>query len=210
MPTLAYTVMGIGGLSLPIPGFTRISTWWIDSTGNNGGGVLTSYGFDPVVPNQNMAPFALNDIVLGSLLLSSEFQVAQGQALTVKTLVLSPTTSCREEIDFVLLLKNSSLSAVLSVLRPDNINIFGDMGPMPSLTHTSPGVTTVVTPKVWNAGISLNGQRYGRPFHPGSLDKYLRVTSSCKPGQGSYQLAFGTYHSSRGPSAMIIGAVTLS
>ena len=47
--SITFSVVGSGGTSAPVAGFSDSPFWWIDSTGNVAGSALATYGFNPVV-----------------------------------------------------------------------------------------------------------------------------------------------------------------
>lgn len=203
---LSYAVSGYGGLSQPVAGFSTAPFMWIDWTGNVPGSVLTSYGFNPVLPGPD---FAYNPSVSnagGSLLLSSPFSVNAGSILTVTTSVFTAAQPSVDNIGFTLLLQDSTLKAILANVRPDNINHFGDFGALPGTIYAPPsaGVTMTATTSDYTAltGVSLGGAQYGQILDTGSCTGggggfgscVTNVTSSITPGAGTYQLLFGVYN----------------
>ena len=135
---LPASVSGYGGLSQPIAGFSTEPFAWIDWIGDVPGSVLMSQGFNPVLPGPGFAYKPSVSEAGGSLLLSSPFNINAGSTLTVTTSVFTAIRPNLDNIGFALLLQDSSLKTILSNVRSDNINHFGDFGALPGTIYTSP------------------------------------------------------------------------
>jgi len=216
--SLTYTVMGSGGQSQPIAGFSDSSFWWVDSTGTTPGSVLTGYGFDPVPPGPGQSPFFINQYASGSLLLSSSFTLTGTETLAVDFSSLWKNNQPWYEAEFALLLQNSHVVAVLADVRPDGINHTGDFGSMPGTAYAtpSPGVTTSTT-RANTTVVTLGGISYGQNSNQlgecvanGGACMTL-IASSITPGAGDYQLLFGAFNlgSPSGPSALALNLVSV-
>jgi len=94
---------------------------------------------------------------------------------------------------------------VLSALRPDGVNIIGDLGPVVYLAAPSAQVDS----KTRNAvEIVLNGVNYG-PVDSLSGNQSTYLSSSCAPAPGEYRILFGIFatlnHADPArPAAMIV------
>lgn len=213
--SLSYAVMGTGGTSQPIAGFSGSSFEWANNTGTVAGSVLTAYGFDPLqtIPGVT-ADYWINNDIRGSLLLSSTFSLNGTQTLDVTTMGLTLEGQDYVQIEFALLLENSQVAAVLTNTRPDGIDVFGDIGVTPSYTAPSAGVNTVSQTGTLSSIATIGGVDYGRDALPGDCGEncYTEISSSYTPNAGQYQLLFGSFTSdgsNNRPGAVIVQSVSV-
>src|SRR5690242_9820320 len=117
---LTYSVTGDGGISQPLAPISSNPFWWIDTKGTDSLG-LANYGFNPLLDNTTIDPGEWH----GSTLLSSPFDLQDGEALTVMADVFSNTgykgsLAVFNQAGFALLLQNSNvMSALLFDVRAD-------------------------------------------------------------------------------------------
>ena len=218
----SYTVIGNGAASSSISGLTDEPFWWIDYTGGAGFLDLESYGFypAPAVGDPSSAWYGAN--ASGSLLLSSPFDLADGESLTVEMALITEKRdrwNIDGDVGFALLLEEGVLRAVLANSRPDgNLSIYTSLSHPADLwlTPTSPGVTASTT--VGDAiEMTLGDGRYGQRLDTSyCVTECIRdITSTFSPGAGSYQLLFGMYNVSgeideERRSALLVKSVTVA
>jgi hypothetical protein len=212
--SITFSVVGSGGTSAPVAGFSDSPFWWIDSTGNVAGSALATYGFNPVVALPGSDVWGVDYGYPGSLLISNEFSLIDGEGLTIDMSVMAAHASPWDDIGFAVLLENSSVRAVLANTRPDGINHIGDFGSVPgtTLTSVSPGVATTVSTGDFSGVTTLGTSIYGQATSPADCfsNCITNITTSITPGAGTYQLLFGSfgYNSAHsGPTAVAVKSV---
>jgi hypothetical protein len=163
---LSYSVIGDGGFSQPVAGLSDVPFWWADNTGNvSAAYVQSTYGYSVVDAHPSRNPD------LGSLLVSSPFEVGAGQTLSFDVTWVSNEYQPPFDTAFALLLQGSSVVAVLYEAETGSNPMLGD-------------------------SVSLGGIQYGPcngfgcTFPTGST---APVTSSYSPGAGTFQLVFGVF-----------------
>jgi hypothetical protein len=214
-PVFADTVIGTGGVSPAVTGFSSTAFEWVDNTGGVNASVLSSvYGYNV---------FATGGATgAGSLLLSNPFTVNGTSTLDVNISLFTAENvgSSFNELGFVVLLQNSQMVAILAASRPDGINHDGDFGDMPGTTYLGPsaGVTTTLNTH-FNLSdlpvITLGSQQYGTLVDGSSCgDNCLTdINSMYTPGAGTYQLLYGSFYMGTGPNpnaaAVAVKSVTV-
>ena len=133
---LSFSVLGTGGVSPPVAGFSESSFAWVDNTGAVAGSAFGAYGFNPVpgVPS-------VTDDGVGSLMLSSAFSMNDGDLLSVSLSVLTASEQ-KGGYGFALLLEDSQLRSIIANVRPDGRATVSDQPhpPQYDFVGTSPGV----------------------------------------------------------------------
>jgi hypothetical protein len=200
---LGFTIQGRGGA---IPGHGGHCRCWIDNSGGVPWSALAGYNF-------NLVPTATDDwgaTTSGSLLLSDPFALANAEKLTVIATLATAHYKPFWDVGFALLVQGLQVKKILFALRPDNVAVLGDMGPMPPFAKPSAGVT-VTTVKKGVANIVLGGVNYGEQTNPGDGDVSTDVTAVSTPGAGTYQVLlgmFGIYElNQQRPAALIVQSV---
>ncbi len=195
-PITSFTVSGTGGASAPVSGLSDQPFMWADYTGGvSGASTLAAYGFNPTPGFPSLL-----DASVGSFLLSSTFDMNDGDVLTVDMSIFTANAD-KDHFGFALLIEDSTLRAVLANIRADGETTPIDM-PHPedwNFVPPSPGVaTSVQTLGIGEMPVfTLGGAEYGTRNDPsycggGSLPGcQTNVNSSFAPGAGTYQLLFG-------------------
>lgn len=194
LPSFADTVIGTGGNSPSVTGFSSSSFEWIDNTGNVDASVLSSiFGYN-VFQSGDSNPGT------GSLLLSNPFTVGAGSSLNVNFSIFTAQNPgfSFDELGFAVLLQNFQVVAILGANRPDGINHIGDFGSFPGVTFQGPsnGVTsTHVTHPGSMPVMTLGSQDYGTNVDQLSCNNncFTDISSTYTPGAGTYQILYGSF-----------------
>lgn len=196
IPAFADTVMGNGGTSPAVPGFSDSSFKWIDNTGGVSTSALSS------IFSYDVFQSGGDNTGTGSLLLSNPFTVGAGTTLNVSFSIFTAENigSSFNELGFAVLLENSQLVAILAASRPDGINHIGDFGNFPSVTFQGPsaGVTTTSTTHANGSDLpamTLGSQTYGTLEDASHCfsNCLTDINSSYTLGAGTFQILYGNF-----------------
>ena len=200
---ITFSVTGSGGFSHAIENLHDNGFWWADVTGGVSSNTYGATGFQ-IAPAASAAGF--NREAFGSMLLSSPIAVAEGEALSVSAKIFAGQyqSFLTNTFGFAVLLKDGALSAVLAAMRPDG-QTFGDRDIFPpfpgSYIYAAPS-SGVVTTQATSPGpyFMLNGQTYNDPNALTTTNTtcaggpcLTAVTSTMRPGAGTYQLLVGAF-----------------
>ena len=218
-----YTVVGTGGTSSAIAGFSDDSFWWSDYRGTvSAASLVTDYGFN-MTPG---APGYMQDSLsyhFGSLLLSSPFSLEEGDALNVSMTLLTGHVQGslgQADVGFAVLLQDSTLRAVLSNTRGDGSSAIISWASHPTswdLVGPSAGViTSIASHESGLTDVTLGDVTYGPSGMAGecAYPCGIDVTSIYTPGSGTYQLLFGILNMSgeadaTRPAALAVKSVSV-
>jgi hypothetical protein len=208
-PIFADTVLGMGGVSPAISGFSGTSFQWIDDTGGVDASVLSNvYGYSVLASGQSVTG-------AGSLLLSNPFTVDGTNTLDVSFSLFTAEGALGSnfnELGFAVLLRNSQMVAVLGAYRPDGINHITDIGNVQAFTFSGPssGVTTTRNTHQSLSDLpvmTLGSEQYGVSADLSScfVNCLTDVTSSYTPTVGTYQILYGSFFLDSNPNPHAAG-----
>jgi hypothetical protein len=196
---ITFTVTGRGGLSNPVENLHDDMFWWAEAGGRVSSDSYASTGFT-IAPDAVAAGYTPNK-GLGSLLLSSEFRIEEGEELTFGMDVFAgmPSVFAVDSVGFAVLLEDGLLHSVLTAVQPydartrgsDGLGYFGDK----DFARPSPGVVTTLTPTLGPPPFTLAGHDYNtiRDGTQSNTCCLTEVRSTVTPGAGTYQLLVGAF-----------------